>query len=45
MEVEIKAWLYDILKAINEIESFFDNKRDFGQSLFNTCPNLKRKLK
>lgn len=23
MEIEIKTWLYDILNAINEIESFF----------------------
>lgn len=30
MDVEIKTWLYDILKAINEIESFFiDLKKDF----------------
>ena len=25
MDNDIKAWLYDILKAIVEIESFFDN--------------------
>ena len=24
MEVEIKAWLYDILNAINEIDGFFE---------------------
>jgi uncharacterized protein with HEPN domain len=23
MDIEIKTWLYDILNAINEIESFF----------------------
>jgi uncharacterized protein with HEPN domain len=26
MDIEIKKWLYDVLKAITEIESFFDNK-------------------
>ena len=26
MDNEIKAWLYDILNAIEEIESFFDNR-------------------
>ncbi|WP_256010316.1 HepT-like ribonuclease domain-containing protein [Desertivirga xinjiangensis] len=25
MDVEVKAWLYDILNAINEIEGFFVN--------------------
>jgi uncharacterized protein with HEPN domain len=25
MDIEIKAWLYDILNAINEIDSFFTN--------------------
>jgi len=31
MNVEIKTWLYDILKAIDEIESFFsDIPRDFN---------------
>src|SRR5207253_9249816 len=25
MDIEIKSWLYDILNAINEIESFFSN--------------------
>lgn len=25
MDIEIKMWLYDILNAINEIESFFDD--------------------
>jgi uncharacterized protein with HEPN domain len=30
MDVEIKTWLYDILSAINEIESFFaDQPKDF----------------
>jgi len=30
MDVEIKSWLYDILNAINEIESFFaDRPKDF----------------
>ena len=23
MDIEVKAWLYDILNAINEIEDFF----------------------
>ena len=26
MEIEIKTWLYDILNAINEIESFFADR-------------------
>ncbi|HEX4374765.1 MAG TPA: HepT-like ribonuclease domain-containing protein [Puia sp.] len=26
MEIEIKTWLYDILNAINEIESFFSGR-------------------
>lgn len=26
MDIEIKAWLYDILNAINEIESFFSDR-------------------
>ncbi len=31
MEIEIKTWLYDILHAINEIESFFvDVPKDFN---------------
>jgi len=31
MDVEIKTWLYDILNAINEIESFFaDRSKDFN---------------
>lgn len=25
MDIEIKAWLYDILNAIGEIDSFFEN--------------------
>lgn len=30
MDVEIKAWLYDILNAINEIDSFFcDRPKEF----------------
>ena len=30
MDIEIKAWLYDILNAINEIDSFFINTpKDF----------------
>ena len=30
MDIEIKRWLYDILKAIDEIESFFtDQPREF----------------
>lgn len=32
MNIEIKAWLFDILKAIEEIESFFtDVPKDFLQ--------------
>ncbi len=31
MDIEIKTWLYDILNAINEIDSFFaDIPRDFN---------------
>ena len=26
MDIEIKTWLYDILNAINEIESFFSDR-------------------
>ena len=30
MDIEIKAWLYDVLNAINEINSFFaDTTKDF----------------
>lgn len=30
MDIDIKTWLYDILNAINEIDSFFvDTKKDF----------------
>ena len=30
MDIEIKTWLYDILNAINEIDSFFvDRPKDF----------------
>lgn len=30
MDINIKTWLYDILNAINEIESFFiDTPKDF----------------
>jgi uncharacterized protein with HEPN domain len=30
MDIEIKAWLYDILNAINEIDSFFiDTPKEF----------------
>lgn len=30
MDIEIKAWLYDILNSINEIDSFFvDTTKDF----------------
>ncbi|HEY0245199.1 MAG TPA: HepT-like ribonuclease domain-containing protein [Mucilaginibacter sp.] len=30
MDIEIKTWLYDILKAINEIDSFFlDRTKNF----------------
>ncbi|MGZ3755625.1 MAG: HepT-like ribonuclease domain-containing protein [Mucilaginibacter sp.] len=30
MDIEIKTWLYDILKAINEIDSFFtDRSKNF----------------
>ena len=30
MDIEIKAWLYDILNAINEIDSFFiDTTKEF----------------
>ena len=31
MDIEIKSWLYDILNAINEIDSFFlDTPRQFS---------------
>lgn len=31
MDIEIKTWLYDILNAINEIESFFiDSPKDLS---------------
>ena len=31
MDIEIKTWLYDILNAINEIESFFaEGNNDFS---------------
>jgi len=31
MDIEIKVWLYDILKAINEIESFLlDSPKEFS---------------
>jgi uncharacterized protein with HEPN domain len=30
MELEIKTWLYDIDKAIKEIESFIGNSQDFS---------------
>ena len=31
MDIEIKAWLYDILNAINEIDSFFaDTPKEFA---------------
>jgi len=31
MDIEIKAWLYDILNAINEIDGFFvDTAKDFS---------------
>ena len=31
MDIEIRTWLYDILNAINEIESFFaDRPKDFN---------------
>jgi uncharacterized protein with HEPN domain len=30
MDIEVKAWLYDILNAINEIEGFFvDTPKEF----------------
>ncbi len=30
MDIEIKVWLYDILNAINEIDSFFiDTPKEF----------------
>ena len=30
MDIDIKAWLYDILNAINEIDSFFvDTPKEF----------------
>lgn len=30
MDIEVKAWLYDIMNAINEIEGFFvDRQKDF----------------
>ena len=30
MELEIKTWLFDILTAINEIESFVSSTQDFA---------------
>lgn len=31
MDIEIKTWLYDILTAINEVESYFvDRPKDFN---------------
>lgn len=31
MDIEIQVWLYDILKAINEIESFLpDSPNEFA---------------
>ena len=31
MDIEIKVWLYDILNAINEIDSFFiDTEKEFS---------------
>ena len=31
MDIEIKSWLYDMLNAINEIDSFFeDTPKDFA---------------
>jgi uncharacterized protein with HEPN domain len=37
MNIEIKTWLYDILEAIDEIESFFeDTPRDFNAYLKDT---------
>lgn len=31
MDIEIKTWLYDILNAVNEIDSFFsDRLKDFS---------------
>lgn len=32
MDIEIKSWLFDILSAINEIDSFFnDSPKDFSK--------------
>ncbi len=30
MDIELKAWLFDILNAINEIESFVNQAADFS---------------
>jgi uncharacterized protein with HEPN domain len=35
MDVEIKTWLFDILNAINEIDSFFEDQ----PKEFNTYKN------
>jgi len=40
MNIEIKTWLYDILKAIEEIESFFT---DMPKDFFAYQGNLKTK--
>ena len=37
MDNDIKTWLYDILQAINEIDSYYDNKpRIFEEYVFDT---------
>ena len=41
---EIKTYLFDIIKAINEIESFFDNKpKDLMTLLQIQKPNVQLK--
>lgn len=37
MDENIRTWLYDILQAINEIDSYYDNKpRIFQEYVFDT---------
>mgnify|MGYP000994377976 FL=1 len=47
MEIEVKSWLYDILNAIVEIESFFnDTPREFEkfQKDLKTKRTIERKI-
>ena len=45
MELEIKTWLYDILNAINEIESFIESKDfTFFQSDLKTKRAVERNI-